>query len=127
MNPTERMMAWAQVALSVLFIFGTFMILALYELGYARISADQQKSFDSDMNWLTGACLIIIYFWFSRARTGGIPDNSQIVTQTHTSPDGTKTTVTSPVNAPPASIPTLPTTTAAVASPLDQPKTGEKI
>jgi hypothetical protein len=109
MNATDKLMAWAQIGLSVLFVLGTFVILALYELGYAHISVDQQKSFDSDMNWLTGACLIIVYFWFSRQRTAGIPDNSQIVTQTHTLPDGTKTTIVSPISAPVTSVPILAT------------------
>jgi len=119
MNPTDKLMAWAQIGLSVLFVLGTFMILALYELGYAHISVDQQKSFDSDMNWLTGACLIIVYFWFSRQRTAGIPDNSQVVTQTHTLPDGTKTTIVSPVTAPTAAVPILATSSVTV--PLAQP------
>lgn len=93
-------MAWAQVGLSVLFIVGTFLIIGSYEMGLAKITVDQQKSFDSTMNWLTGACLIIIYFWFSRQRTAGIPDTSSMVTQTHTAADGTKTTITSPANKP---------------------------
>jgi hypothetical protein len=100
MNPTDKMMAWAQIALSVIFLFGTFLIMILYELGYTHFSADQEKSFSSSMNWLTGACLIIIYFWFQRQRTAGIPDTSQVVTQTHVLPDGTKTIITSPVDAP---------------------------
>jgi hypothetical protein len=35
-------------------------------------------------------------FFFARTRPGGIPDQSQVVTQTHTLPDGTKTVITSP-------------------------------
>jgi hypothetical protein len=107
MNPTDKMMAWAQIGLSVLFILGTFLIIGGYELGYAKFSADQTKDFSSTMNWLTGACLIIIYFWFQRQRTNGIPDSSNMVTQSHTAPDGSKTTVTSPVNAPAGTVPSI--------------------
>lgn len=109
MNPSDKMMAWAQIALSALFILGTFVVLCLYELGFAHFNADQEKSFAGNMNWLTGACLIIIYFWFQRSRIGGIPDASQVVTQTHTQPDGSKTVITSPV-----------TSTKVVAAPLAQ-------
>jgi hypothetical protein len=116
MNPTDKMMAWAQIGLSVLFILGTFIIIGSYELGYAKFSVDQQKDFSSTMNWLTGACLIIIYFWFQRQRTSGIPDTPMVI-QTHVAPDGTKTTVSSPVNAPASSVPNLPTTSAVVISP----------
>lgn len=109
MNPTDKMMAWAQIGLSVLFIIATFVIIGAYETGYAHFNPDQEKSFGSTMNWLTGADLIIIYFWFSRTRTAGIPDSSQTITQTHTAPDGTLTTITSPVAAPAASVPTITT------------------
>lgn len=101
MNPTDKMMAWAQIGLSVLFILFTFVVIICYELGLAHFAAsDQQKDFSSTMNWLTGACLIIIYFWFQRQRTSGIPDSGGIVTQTHTSPDGSKTVTTGPALAP---------------------------
>jgi hypothetical protein len=116
MNPTDKMMAWAQVGLSVLFILCTFLIIGAYELGWAHISVDQQKSFDSTMNWLTGACLIIVYFWFSRQRTAGIPDTSQTIVQTQVAPDGTKTTISAPVATPAASLPVLPV--AAPAAPI---------
>jgi hypothetical protein len=96
MNPTDKMLAWAQIGLSVLFIVGTFLVIGFYELGFTHFNADQDKSFSSTMSWLTGACLIIIYFWFQRQRTAGIPDSSSMITQTHTLPDGTKTVVTSP-------------------------------
>lgn len=108
MNPTDKMMAWAQIALSTMFLFGTFCVIVLYELGYTHFNPDQEKSFSANMNWLTGACLIIVYFWFQRSRIGGIPDASQMVVQTHTAPDGTVTKVTSPVNAPASAVPTLP-------------------
>jgi hypothetical protein len=47
-------------------------------------------------------------FFYARTRQGGIPD-SNVITQSHTAPDGTKTTITSPVNAPAAAVPVLQT------------------
>jgi len=49
-------------------------------------------------------------FFYARTRTGGIPDSTNVVTQKITSPDGTTTTVQSPANAKPESVPTLATT-----------------
>lgn len=49
-------------------------------------------------------------FFYARTRTGGIPDSTQTVTQKITAPDGTTTTVVSPANAKPESVPTLATT-----------------
>jgi hypothetical protein len=101
-NPTDKMLAWAQISLSALFLLGTFIIIGLYELGYAHLTADQSRSFDSVISWLTGADLIIIYFWFQRQRTAGIPDASSTVTQTTTAADGSKTVITSPAGPTPA-------------------------
>lgn len=61
-------------------------------------------------------------FFYARTRTGGIPDSTQMVTQSHTAPDGTVTKITSPVSAPPASIPTLSTTAATTAPLSSQPE-----
>jgi hypothetical protein len=94
-NATDKLMAWAQIGLSVMFILGTFVIIGSYELGYAKFSVDQQKDFSSTMNWLTGACLIIIYFWFQRQRTAGIPEGT-MVTQVHTAADGSVTKTVGP-------------------------------
>lgn len=107
MNPVDKMMAWAQIGLSVLFIVGTFLIIGLYELGHAHFSADQGKDFSSTLNWLTGACMLVMFFWFQRQRSAGIPDGSNVVTQTHTGADGSTTVVTSPMNAPAAAVPTF--------------------
>ena len=108
MNPTDKMMAWAQITFSAMFFLATFTIMIIYELGLAHLGADQMKSFERNVDWLTGASLIVLYFWFQRARAGGIPDASQqVVTQKHTSPDGSTVVITSPV-----------TSTKVVAAPL---------
>jgi hypothetical protein len=97
MNPTDRLMALAQIWITAIFLSFTFVLLLIYELGWSHLTADQDKSFSTSLNWIEGAALILIYFWFQRTRTSGIPDPSQVVTQTHTAPDGTKTVTTSPV------------------------------
>jgi hypothetical protein len=99
-NPTDKLMAMAQIWITVIFLSFTFVMLMIYELGWAHLTEAQDKSFSNSLNWLEGAALILIYFWFQRTRTAGIPDPSQVVTQTHTLPDGTKTVTTSPVAAP---------------------------
>lgn len=101
MNPTDKLMAMAQIWLSVLYLVFTFIVTLAYELGWAHLTADQDKSFSNSLNWLQTTAGIVVFFWFNRARVAGIPDPSQVVTQTHTLPDGTKTVTTSPVPVPP--------------------------
>jgi hypothetical protein len=117
MNASDsRLLAWAQIIGSIL-IFGLVAASMLcFEMGLAHLNADQLKIYERDSSWLKDAALLILYFWYQRSRQGGIPDPGQVITQTHTSPDGTKTTVTAPVNAPPASVPSLPSTTAPLVS-----------
>lgn len=102
MSPTDKLMAVAQILLSALFLFFVFVITVIYELGLAHLTADQDRTFGSWMDRLLEAAAIVIFFWFQRARNSGIPDASQVVTRTHTLPDGTKTVITTPV-VPPAS------------------------
>lgn len=100
MNATDKLMAMAQIWLSVLYLVFTFIVTLAYELGWAHLTADQDKSFSNSLNWLQTTAGIVVFFWFNRARTAGIPDPSQMVTQTHTLPDGTKTVTTSPAASP---------------------------
>lgn len=111
MNPTDKMMAWAQIAFSAMFFLATFIIIIIYELGLAHLSGDQGKAFERNVDWLTGASLIVLYFWFQRSRVGGIPDAANMVTQTHTTPDGSKVVITSPAVSTKVVTPPLPSTT----------------
>lgn len=97
MNATDKMMALAQISLSIIFLIFTFAVTIIYELGFAHLTIDQDKTFGNSINWLQGAALIIVYFWFQRTRTAGIPDPNQVITQTHIAPDGAKTVTVSPV------------------------------
>jgi hypothetical protein len=66
-------------------------------------------------------------FFFARTRPGGIPDQSQMITQTHTAPDGTKITTTSPAVTP-AGAPIAPMAAPVLqpAAPILQPTTSFK-
>jgi hypothetical protein len=105
MSEGDKLMAWAQIWLSILFLSFVFTVTIIYEMGLTHFNDAQDKNFSSWMNWLQGAALIVIYFWFQRTRSAGIPDPSQVVTQTHTTPDGARTTVTTPVGVPNAIVP----------------------
>jgi hypothetical protein len=112
MNPIDRLMAWAQIVFSGLFLIGTFIVITIYELGLAHLTANQEAAFADDRKWLTGACMLILFFWFQRLRQGGIPDAGTTITQSQTSPDGTTTSVKSPAHLPPPPLPTsAPATT----------------
>lgn len=103
MNPTDKLLAWAQIILSFLWLGGTFV------LEYTgKLSADASA-------WLRDTSLLVLYFWFQRQRTSGIPDPTQIVTQTKTTPDGTTTVITKPLDKGPTNDPskTTPPSTAA--------------
>lgn len=108
MNLTEKMMAWAQIAFSALLFGFVAAVFLVFETGHAHLNADELKIYERDVGWLKDAALVVLYFWFQRARQGGIPDPSQTVTQTHTLPDGSKSVITSPVGS-----------TQVVAAPLD--------
>lgn len=95
---TDRLMAWAQIIFSVmvfLFVAAVFMV---FETGHAKLSADELKIYERDVGWLKDAALVVLYFWFQRARQGGIPDGN-VITQTHTTPDGTTVVTRTPVAA----------------------------
>lgn len=115
MSPVDRLMAYAQILFTAIFFVLLFSIIILFELGYAsHLNDAQQKTFDATIAYLKDAGLVIVGFWFSRLRGGGIPD-ATTVTQTLTAPDGSKTSVTSPAHLP------LP----AIANPI-QPQNGAK-
>jgi len=65
----ERLIAWAQIGLSVLFLVGYFTVLILFMLGHARIPTDYKEAFAGLLSLMTGGGLSILYFWFQRSRT----------------------------------------------------------
>ena len=65
----ERLIAWAQIALSVLFLVGYFTVLILFMLGFARIPTDYKEAFAGLLSLMTGGGLTVLYFCFQRSRT----------------------------------------------------------
>lgn len=127
MNDGDRLMAKAQIWLTFYFLSFVFAVTIIYELGHTHFNDSQDKNFSSWMNWLQGAALILIYFWFQRTRTSGIPDPTQVVTQTHTLPDGTTTVTTGPaVPSPqkPGVPPNAPLTSSITITPVASSGTG---
>ena len=71
----DNFVAWVQAILSALYLSCTFIIIIIYELGYARLTAGgQEKTFDGMVNWMTGGALIVLYFWLQRAKAQTPPD-----------------------------------------------------
>lgn len=109
MDPTNRMMAWAQIIFSMLIFSIVGAVMLIFETGHSHMTDASLATFDRDFGWLKDAALMVLVFWFQRARQGGIPDQSQMVVQSHTAPDGSKTTITAPVGAPAGAVPILKT------------------
>lgn len=68
----ERVIAFAQIALSVLYTVGFFAVLILFMLGFANVPERFENAFTGLINLLTAAQLAIIYFWFQRTRSKDI-------------------------------------------------------
>lgn len=83
MHALDRYVALAQIWLSALYLVGMFVVIVLYELGFARMGKEQEESFRTFVSFLTAGGLVILYFWFQRARVTGVtpppptPDNNQ--------------------------------------------------
>jgi hypothetical protein len=104
------MLAWAQILFTALFFLALFAIIVIFEVGGAsHLSDAQQKTFDATLAYLKDAGLLIVGFWFSRLRSGGMPESMPTITQTRIDPDGSKSTLTSPAHLP---LPSLPNPTA---------------
>lgn len=96
----DRLLALAQIILSAIYMVATFAVILIYELGLARMTSEQDKSFGAFANFLTGGALVILYFWFQRMRAGGIP--APATTTTTETPNATTTTTVQPAPAAPA-------------------------
>jgi len=77
----DNFVAWTQAVLSAIYLVCTFVIIILYELGVSKLTTQgQEKTFDSMVNWLTGGALILLYFWFQRAKAQTTPDPEHTTT-----------------------------------------------
>jgi len=68
MAVSDHAIAVAQIALSVVFITGYFLVLALFLLGYIETPDKWRDMLTALLGVITGSLTTIIAFWFSRAR-----------------------------------------------------------
>ena len=82
MKDLDLLIARAQVWLSALFLIGYFVVLILFLLGFARVPVDFKEAFAGLLSLMTAGGLTILYFWFQRSRTAGVPDPTTTTTKT---------------------------------------------
>jgi uncharacterized membrane protein len=70
-QPTERLVGFAQVVLSVVFIAGYFVILSKFLDGKIATPPEWKDVLTALISLLTAAVLMICQFWFSRSRPQG--------------------------------------------------------
>jgi ABC-type multidrug transport system permease subunit len=63
-----RLIGYAQIGLSALFLGGYFAVLAAFLLGYIRTPVEWKDALMTILGVLTGAVGVILSFWFSRSR-----------------------------------------------------------
>jgi hypothetical protein len=72
-QPTERLVGFAQIAISVLFLVGYFGVLAAFLLGWIKTPATWRDALIALLGVITGSVGTIMSFWFSRGRPVGAP------------------------------------------------------
>lgn len=75
-QPTERLVGFAQTILSVVFITGYFIILAIFLTGHIHTPPEWKDVLTALISLLTAGVLLILQFWFSRSRPTGMQDPS---------------------------------------------------
>lgn len=70
-QPTERLIGFAQVVMSVVFVTGYFGVLGLFLLGYVKAPVEWKDVLTALISLLTAGVLLILQFWFSRSRPQG--------------------------------------------------------
>lgn len=111
---TQRQLAFFLLIVLVLLVLAVLAVLLIPKIQVNQTATNLLVQVVTGVLALAGtAC----GFFYARMRPGGIPD-AQVITQSHTAPDGSKTTISTPV-AVAAAMPTL-ATTAAVTAPLDK-------
>lgn len=70
-QPTERLIGFAQISLSVLFLVGYFGILALFLFGIIKTPAEWKDALTALLGVLTAAVGTVMSFWFNRYRPVG--------------------------------------------------------
>lgn len=65
---TPRIISYAQIGLSVLFLAGYFAVLVVFLMGYVKTPPEWKEALIALLGVITGSVLTIVGFWFSRAR-----------------------------------------------------------
>ena len=63
-----RLVAWAQIGLSVLFVVGYFVILTLFLLGYIQTPPAWKDALTALLGVITASVVQIMGYWFARQR-----------------------------------------------------------
>lgn len=71
---THRTVAFAQIGLSVLFIVGYFVVLALFLLGYIKTPEAWKEALIALLGVITGNIATVVGYWFSRQRQSENPE-----------------------------------------------------
>lgn len=71
---THRMAAVAQIGLSILFIIGYFVVLALFLLGYIKTPETWKDALTALLGVITAGVIQILGYWFSRQRQSDSPE-----------------------------------------------------
>lgn len=66
---THRIISYAQIILSALFLIGYFSVLVMFLLGYIRTPADWKDALTALLGVITAGVMQILGFWFARQRT----------------------------------------------------------
>lgn len=69
----DHVLAGAQIGLSVLYTAGYFFVLLTFLFGWVRTPPDWKDPLQTLIGLLTAGELLILQFWFSRSRGGGVP------------------------------------------------------
>ena len=64
----EKLVGFAQVLLSVLFLLAYFAVLGAFMLGWVKTPAEWRDALIALLGVITGSVGTIMAFWFSRAR-----------------------------------------------------------
>lgn len=67
---TARIIARAQILLSILFLAGYFGVLTIFLLGWVATPPDWKEALIALLGVITGSVMTIVGFWFSRSREG---------------------------------------------------------
>lgn len=75
---SARIVAGAQIGLSIVFLVGYFIMLTLFLLGHIRTPPDWRDQLSILLGVLTAGVTNVLAFWFSRSRSTGEPEKGGV-------------------------------------------------